>query len=195
MHNQTTRRFSLFCGLLTLLLFGPQASASLTNVVRFSQGDRLAVTSGELLTIDLIGENFTLAPDGAAFSLQWDPGVLSYVSSAVANPPWESSFINEAHAASGLIDYAFMSITNGSNAGSDFGIARFTFSVLGNAGDISALALGNDAYSIGFLKGVTGLDVNFVNSQVQVVPLPAAAWMFGAGLVGMAGSMKRRRPK
>jgi len=28
---------------------------------------------------------------------------------------------------------------------------------------------------------------------MQVVPLPAAVWMFGVGFVGMLGSMKRRK--
>ena len=39
------------------------------------------------------------------------------------------------------------------------------------------------------------IDVNYVNSQVQVapVPVPAAAWLFGTGLMSLLGSMRSRR--
>jgi hypothetical protein len=34
-----------------------------------------------------------------------------------------------------------------------------------------------------------------VNWQVQAVPVPAAAWLFGSGLVGLAGAARRRSKK
>ena len=49
------------------------------NVVRFQQGGGLPVELGSVFTVDLIGEGFQLLPDGAAFSLSWDPNVLRYV--------------------------------------------------------------------------------------------------------------------
>ncbi|PPD33039.1 MAG: hypothetical protein CTY19_09355 [Methylomonas sp.] len=182
------------CSVMALLLFSTQTSASLTNVVKFSQGETIAVVSGGIVTVDVMGDNFTLGPDGAAFSLKWDPTVLQHVSTSYVNPPWHISSADETTASSGLIDSIFVGITAlNTNAGSSFGIASFTFNVLGNPGDVTALALGNDSFSIGFLNGLTGLNVNYVDSQVQVVPLPAAVWMFGAGIVGMMGSMKRRK--
>jgi hypothetical protein len=194
--NKTRKTLISLIGGISLLIAGiAPAAAALTSVVKIAQGSNISVVSGGLLTVDVIGQNFSVAPDGAAFSLSWDPSVLSYVSSAAANAPWNATYISEAQVSSGLIDYAFMGITtNGVNAGANFGLASFTFNVLGNPGDVTALALGNDSYSIGFINGLTGLDVNYVNSQVQVVPLPAAVWMFGAGLVGMFGAAKRRRP-
>jgi hypothetical protein len=182
------------CSVMAFLLFSTQTSASLTNVVKFSQGESIAVVSGGIVTVDVMGDNFTLGPDGAAFSLKWDPTVLQHVSTSYVNPPWNISSADETTASSGLIDSIFVGITAlNTHAGSSFGIASFTFNVLGNPGDVTALALGNDSFSIGFLNGLTGLNVNYVDSQVQVVPLPAAVWMFGAGIVGMMGSMKRRK--
>lgn len=186
---------SLIGGLSLLIAGVAPATAALTSVVKIAQGNNISVVGGDLLTIDVIGQDFTVAPDGAAFSLSWDPSVLSYVSSAPVNVPWNASYISETQVSSGLIDYAFFGITTvGVNAGANFGLASFTFNVLGSPGDVTALALGNDSYSIGFINGLTGLNVNYVNSQVQVVPLPAAVWMFGAGLVSMVGAAKRRRP-
>lgn len=195
MDNTRKTLISLIGGVSLFIASIAPATAALTNVVKIAQGGNISVLSGDVLTIDVIGQNFSVAPDGAAFSLSWNPSVLSYVSSAPVNAPWNTAYISEAQVSSGLIDYAFMGITtNGVNAGANFGLASFTFNVLGSPGDVTALALGNDSYSIGFINGLTGLDVNYVNSQVQVVPLPAAIWMFGAGLAGMAGAAKRRRP-
>ena len=72
--------------------------------------------------MDLVGTNFTLGPDGAAFSLAWDPTVLSYVTTAIANPPWDAPSVSDTNAASGVIDYVFLSKTTG-DAGANFALA------------------------------------------------------------------------
>ena len=67
---------------------------------------------------------------------------------------------------------------------------------MGNAGTVSSLALSNDPYDVGFISpGAVPINVNYVNSQVQVarVPIPAAAWLFGTGLMGLLGSLHSRR--
>lgn len=195
MDNLIKNYFSSAFGIIALLLFSAQASAALTNVVKISQGETVAAISGGTLTVDVVGENFSpLGPDGAAFSLSWNPNVLQYVSTSFLNPIWNFTSADETQAAAGVIDPVLMGIsTLGVNAGSDFGLVSFTFNVVGNPGEVSGLVLGNDAYGIGFINGETGLNVNYVNSQVQVVPLPAAIWMFSAGLAGVMGAMKRRK--
>ena len=128
----------------------------------------LNVSNGDNLTVDLVGTNFNLGPDGAAFSLAWNPAVLSYVSTAISNPSWDSSSVKADSAALGLIDYVFL----------------------------SSLALSNDPYDVGFVSpGALPINVNYVNSQVQVapVPVPAAAWLFGTGLMSLLGSMRIRK--
>jgi len=81
------------------------------------------------------------------------------------------------------------------DAGANFAIASFTFNVLGNPGDTSALTLSIDPFDVGFVApGTVPINVNFVNSQVQVVPIPAAAWLFGSGVLGLFG-MKRTPQK
>lgn len=179
---------------ITVLLFGSAANASgaLSNVIKLSQGENISVTSGSVLTVDVVGENFIVGPNGAGFSLNWNPAVLSYVSNSLVSPPWNGSSVYEGNAPSGSLDFVFLTMDTG-NAGTNFGLGSFTFNVLGSPGDLTALTLGNDAYSIGFINGVTGLNVNYISSHVQVVPLPAAIWMFGAGLAGMLGTIKRRR--
>lgn len=184
----------------TLALFGltaasAQASVALTNTVSFSQ-PIFEVGTGDSLTVELTGNNFTLGPDGAAFSLAWDPSVLSYVNTSITNPSWDSSFVNADSAASGLIDYVFLAKSTVGDAGADFALASFTFNVIGNAGDVSSLTLSNAPYNVGFISpGAAPINVNYINSQVEItaVPVPAAAWLFGSGLMGLLGSMRLRK--
>jgi hypothetical protein len=39
------------------------------------------------------------------------------------------------------------------------------------------------------------INVNYIDSQVEIaaVPVPAAAWLFGSGLMGLLGSMRLRK--
>ena len=146
------------------------------------------------MTVDLVGTNFTAGPDGAAFSLAWDPIVLGYVNTTVANPPWDTSFVSDDSKALGLVDFVFLNKSAG-DAGINFALASFTFNVLGNPGDTTALTLSIDPFDVGFVApGAVPINVNFVNSQVQVVPIPAAAWLFGSGVLGLFG-MKRTPQK
>ncbi|MCQ8104276.1 hypothetical protein NP590_09175 [Methylomonas sp. SURF-2] len=186
---------SMLSGLVLLAMFSAPVSATVVapNTVMFSQGNIINANAGDTLTLELRGYDFTLGPDGAAFSLSWDPLVLSYVGSAVANPPWDSSFMSEENA--GVIDYVFLNKLTAGDAGNSFAIASFTFNVLGAVGSETTIGIGNPAFDdTGFtLPSGTLVDVNYVNSQVRVVPLPAAAWLFGVGLAGLLGPMGRRK--
>ena len=189
------KSISMVSGLVILVMFATPVSATVLapNTVMFSQGNVINASEGETLTLDLRGYNFTQGPDGAAFSLNWNPLVLSYVGSTVANPPWDSAFVSDDN--SGSIDYVFLNKLTLGDAGNSFAIASFTFNILGGLGSETTITIGNPAFDdTGFtLPGGALVDVNYINSQVHVVPLPAAVWMFGAGFVGMMGSMKRRK--
>lgn len=195
--TKTLKNTIAVIGTLTLLCLttASEASTAFTNTVNFSQ-PIFEVGTGDSLTVELTGNNFTLGPDGAAFSLAWDPSVLSYVSTSITNPSWDSSFVNADSAASGLIDYVFLTKSTVGDAGANFALASFTFNVIGNAGDVSSLALSNDPYNVGFVSpGAAPINVNYINSQVEIaaVPVPAAAWLFGSGLMGLLGSMRLRK--
>ena len=174
---------------LGLVLTG--LSAAEANQVSFVQSSVNAMT-GQSITFDLVGSGFSAGPDGAAFSLSWDESVLQYVSTSVANPPWDTSALGDSNAGTGLIDFVFLGKSVG-NAGSDFAIAAFTFNVIGNVGTSSSLIL-EDVYG-GFVKpGGSALTVNYAPGHVQVVPVPSAVWLFGTALLGLCnGGLRRRR--
>ena len=130
---------TLFC-----LVFAPAHAALIPpNTVSFTQSSLINVNQGDNLTVDLVETNFTAGPDGAAFSLAWDPLVLGYVTTTVANRPWDTSFVSDDSKALGLVDFVFLNKSVG-DAVTNFAIASFTFNVLGNPGDTTALTLSID---------------------------------------------------
>jgi hypothetical protein len=165
-------------------------SAAEANQVSFVQSSVDAMT-GQSITFDLIGSGFSASagPDGAGFSLSWDESVLQYMGTSVANPPWDTQFINAVSAGSGLIDFVFLGKSLG-NAGSGFAIAAFTFNVIGNVGSSTHLTVA-DAFG-GFANSGNGIAVNYTGSQVQVVPVPAAVWLFGSAIAGLIGLNRRK---
>ncbi|MEQ1530372.1 MAG: hypothetical protein ABL925_13740 [Methylococcales bacterium] len=189
--NKTLKKSLSALGTLVSLFAAPaHAVVAQANIVKFSQPNLISVNKGDTFTVDLIGTDFDTGPDGAAFSLTWNPSVLSYVKTAIANPPWDTFSVTDTSNALGQIDYVFLGKSVG-DAGTNFAIASFTFNVLGNSGSATTLALSNDPFDVGFVApGAASIAVNYVNSQVQVVPVPAAVWLFGSALVGMF-AMKR----
>lgn len=195
MNKMLKKTVAIVGSLILLCLASAQASAALTNTVSFTQ-PTFNVNSGDSLTVDLVGSNFTLGPDGAAFSLAWNPSVLSYVNTSITNPSWDSSFVNADNAASGLIDYVFLAKSTAGDAGANFSLASFTFNVIGNTGNVSSLILGNDPFNVGFVSpGAVPINVNYINSQVQIaaVPIPGAVWLFGTALAGLVGVFRRKQ--
>lgn len=164
-------------------------SAAEANQVSFVQSSVNAM-SGQTLTFDLVGSGFSPAPDAAAFSLSWDQSVLQYVSTSIANPPWDTSVVSGSNVDSGLIDFVFLGKSTG-DAGSDFAIAAFTFNVIGNVGTATTLTLA-DAFG-GFASSGSNFTVNYGSGNVQVVPVPSAIWLFGTTLLGLCNGGLRRR--
>ena len=54
------------------------------------------------------------------------------------------------------------------------------------SGDTGVISVGANAYTVSFSDG-TVLEVD-----VRVVPVPAAVWLFGTGLIGLVGVARRR---
>jgi len=55
--------------------------------------------------------------------------------------------------------------------------------------DNGATTLGGNIYTVSFGDGANVLTVDV---QVSTVPVPAAVWLFGTGLIGLAGIARRR---
>ena len=185
------------CVLSVFMLGQASAFASVAgNLVGFSQPS-YAVAAGDTLTVSLVGSNFDVAPDAAAFSLSWDKAVLTYISASMANTLWNSlgsgSFVSTEHTDLGSLDYVFLTMDNG-DAGNDFSLGTFTFQVNNDAElGASDLVVNIDSFNLGFYRGLNPVNANYVNSQIQVVPLPSAVWLFGTVLLGLCNPGLKRR--
>ena len=166
-------------------------SVAEANQVSFVQSSVNAL-SGQTLTFDLVGSGFTQEPDAAAFTLSWEKSVLQYVNTSIANPPWDVPSVNDANAADGKIDFVFLGKSVGT-AGENFSLASFTFNVIGNAGASANLHLADSAFGGFVAPGGVELTTNYIDSHVQVVPLPSAVWLFGTALLGLCNPGLKRR--
>ena len=164
---------------------------------------------------DLQGEGFSQATIGAQLSVDQDGSVTFYYIAA------ESSFTNSFHSASDSMTEnndafnfnGYDSITINVSAGDvlDFSFRSATASALtpvdnasGNNleglgimsdGGMSELVLAyNDNNPAGLGGG--GMDTDYddmlVRAEFSAVPVPAAVWLFGSGLLGLIGIARRK---
>ena len=155
------------------------------------------VVSGTTFNISVVGRDFTAGTFGGGFSLAWDPGILTLDSYSRTFPG--DLILGDP----GTLDNVAGTLTGvgveslSGTAGPDFDIALLTFSAL-NVG------ISPTDVSIGFFAGgqprrwsdLNGVDTapTFVSGTVTVnpVPVPAAVWLFGSGLLGLIGVARRR---
>lgn len=182
--------FQMILGVLALV--GLTAGQATANTVSLTQPN--PIFAGGTATLDLVleGTNFTDAVDGAAFTFSWDPTVLQYIGMTVANPPWDTAAVNDANAAAGIVDFVFLGQSVGASTG-QFGLATLSFNVIGATGTDIVFA---DSSFGGFVApGGIAVPVTYVNAQVFLgpIPVPAAVWLFGSGLLGLLGIARRRK--
>ena len=104
------------------------------------------------------------------YSLEYD---ASRVGSAAGGTSSGWMFVNHVSFAANTFDLANATLVNDSDG----------FSLSGD------LVLANSA---AFLGGFQGQDVGDFNIVVSSVPVPAAAWLFASGLVGMIGLSRKK---
>ena len=86
----------------------------------------------------------------------------------------------------GLIDFA-VTINQGINS---FNLsASLSESVFGSGGQVSSFGVFHNGAGAGF----GALGYSDVMAQTAVVPIPAAVWLFGSGLIGLIGMARRKK--
>jgi hypothetical protein len=144
------------------------------------------------LTMTIEGIDFPQSVDGVGVTVSWNPDILEY-SGITLGTPWDTSFINDTNVANGVIDTLFVGSTEG--AGTDFLLAQITFTALSVGSSDITMGTSGDGCVAGacgvFSRGETLLS-DYTQARVNVVPIPAAAWLFGSGVLGLMGFLRRK---
>ena len=183
------KKFRMIMSVLTLMGLGVGQAAAVSTV-QLDQPNPIFTAGSPTLDVLFTG-TFDVAVDAGDFTINWDPTVLSYTSIAIANPPWDSIFVDDSSAAAGLIDLVILG-TSGP-ALTAFDIATISFNVLGADGATTDITMA-DAFTGWSIPGGIQTPVTYVDGQVTVspVPVPAAVWLMMSGLLGLVGVARRR---
>lgn len=151
---------------------------------------------GEEFTLTLEGSGFTVPVTSGGVTVEWDnPGVLQYLSTLVANPPWIIFSVDASSADQGKVDFIIVA-TDPAVQDSSFAIADLRFKFIGGAGSSSTVRV-SDAFGGWFTNPDAGnnpvsIPVTYQEAVVSAVPLPAASLLFGSGLLGLARIRRKR---
>jgi len=167
------------------LLFSASGVA-LADTVGFNP-DPKNVALGDMFTVDIVGIGFTELA-GGVIDLGFDGAVLQ-INSVSIDPYWDflpdGGALTDSNTWSGI---GFDVLVNDPAVG-DFIIAKISLTAL-TVGSSSLEILGTSEF---FNGSVDELFPTLSNGTVNVVPVPAAVWLFGSGLLGLVGIARRNK--
>ena len=182
---------------LSVFLMGLGISVANAATISFSSSAS-SVSIGNTFSVDIIGTSFPGNFDGGALNLSFNSSAIKVNSVSVNGGYWDYV------ADSGVTDNTAGTVTGiefgRSDVGTGFTIATLNIEALAagfsdlflevsnNASIFTTFSAGNAEYT-GALNLING---SVTVSGVSPVPVPAAVWLFGSGLIGLLGFMKRK---
>ena len=176
--------------LLFLLVYLNNAAAALISM----ENDPSNVVVGDVFSLDIIGSEFTMNPDGGGVNLFYDQDVLSVLSVSVDETVWDF----DVGISSGVINNTIGTVSGimvnaWSDVGVDFVIASVEFQAIGVG--VTDLIM-TEYQSNPWASGGVLINPEFSQSSVTinnaVIPLPSALILFGSGLFSLIGYANRR---
>lgn len=157
------------------------------------------VTNGDVFDVSIVGTDFADGTIGGGFSLSWDPSILTLQTGSLTFAG------DQLFGQAGVVDNAAGTWTNADVtsfngvAGPAFDIALITF-VAVNVGvsptDVTIGLFAGGSDRLWASDTLPSFDVmpTFIGGSVTVnpVPVPAAVWLFGSGILGLVGVARRR---
>lgn len=170
------------------------------NYAQVTISDSTTVVGDIDFTVAVLTSAFSVSP-GANFGMQnfsfnYDTSLSVGVSNIVAIDPATWAISQDASAGGGFGKFEFQLSGDGGSR-----TELLSFSITGVAGDtINSYAMGSDLKPEAiefFAAHIAGFDDTdgFTSAQFAgstPVPVPAAVWLFGSGLIGLAGLARRK---
>lgn len=154
-----------------------------------------SVSESDIFSLDVVGQGFVSNVDGGGIDLTFDSSVLNVLSVTIDELVWDfggagintGTIDNVAGTVNGIMVNTFSNVTG------DFTVATIQFQTIGGIGSTSGLTLTEYALNP-WASGGSAINPTFVGGNVSVVPVPAAVWLFGSGLIALT-SLARRKQK
>ena len=149
---------------------------------------------GDIFSMDIVGTDFVSNVDGGGVNFAFDASVLNVLSVTIDESVWNfgatgidtGDIDNVAGTVSGIVVNTMLLDLTG-----DFTVATIQFQTMGAFGSTTDLALTEYALNP-WASGGLPINPSYVNGIVTVVPVPAAVWLFGSGLLGLLGFARRK---
>lgn len=175
--------------LFSWFLFGQVQAASISM-----ESAPANLGMGDIFSLDIIGSDFTVNPDGGGVNLYFDETTLNVLSVFIDEIVWDfgatgisqGTIDNTLGAVNGIMVNAW------SDVGTFFTVATVEFQAIGTG--ISSISM-NEFIDNPWGSGGNLISPNFVASSITVeaVPVPAAVWLFSSGLLGLIGIARRKK--
>ena len=175
--------------LVTLVFSGYLNAASITwDTVNSNQ---LAAGS---FSLDIVGLGFVIDVDGGGVNLSFDSSILNVTQITIDENVWDfgglgistGTIDNGAGTVNGIMVNTLATTVTG-----DFTVATVDFLVVGGVGSSSSLTM--TEYDLNpWASGGSVITPSYVVGNVSVVPVPAAVWLFGSGLIGLISLARRK---
>ncbi len=179
------KNIKIIIAVITILFSGHLSAATITW-----SSSTTNVNVNDVFTIDITGTNFLSNVDGGGVNFSYDASVLNVVSISINESVWDLG----AGISTGIIDnitgtVGGISVNAWSDVIGNFSVATITFQAISSgSSDLSLSEWGFNPWA----SNGNIINPDFVNATVQVVPVPAAIWLFGSGLIGLLGLSKRK---
>jgi len=161
----------------------PASSGAVT--VSFLPSDSV-VALGDTFSVDIVAD-FTDPVLGWGLDVSFDTSILALNGSPTISPLWTPTFAPDGD---GLAALAFSNPVSGTGVL----LATLSFDAIdfGTSDLMASVTMGD--LSEGFPLVTGGFDnLTVVAGSVTAVPIPAAVWLFGSGLIGLIGIARRRK--
>ena len=166
------------------------------------------VSQGGQETFNLVANFGTQSVLAGYTDFSWDSSVLTFanfsfsaaMASPVRDPLFDAKTIPASSETFDLQSSSLVTIGFGNFSGlslsSDTIIGTLTFNAVGAPGSSTLINLSDSLKWDGYFDAVSfnQIPVTYtgVTANVSAVPLPAAAWLFGSGLLGLLGLARRK---
>ena len=156
------------------------------------------VNQGDTFSLDVVGLGFVSNVDGGGVNLSFDPTKLNVLSVTIDELVWDfgpagistGTIDNGAGTVSGIMVNALSDVTG------DFTVATIQFLEI-SGGSFLNSSIGITEYALNpWASGGSEINPGYVNgtvTAVSAVPVPAAVWLFGSGLLALTSIVRRSR--